>query len=86
MTRHTFLINHLHKATCPKPIINVIGTKSDLVEQRTVTSDEGLHLAQSLNARYYEISSIYSHYDKVAKIFKESADLLKFNLVKVPQY
>ena len=81
ITRLTFLINLLHKSSSPKPLIIVIATKSDLEHQRTISTEEGRRLAESLNARYYEVSSLENHH--VTRVFQESADMLKYNLLKV---
>ena len=64
-------------------MIIIIGTKSDLEHNRSVTTDEGRDLAHQLNARYYEISTQSQDHDEIVRIFKESADLLRVNLTRV---
>ena len=83
LTRLTFLINLLHKTALPKPLIIIIATKSDLERHRSISTDEARDLAHALNARYYEVSSKSQSHADIARIFKESADLLKLNLIRV---
>ena len=82
ISRLAFLINFLHKCSAAKPIVTLVGTKTDLVEQRTVTSLEGRRLAESLGARFYEVSS-REGYKKIEDAFRESADLSRFSLIQV---
>ena len=82
ITRLAFLINLLHKSTSTKPILTLIGTKIDLQQQRMVSELEGRQLAESIGAKFYEVSASES-YEKVKRIFREAGDIYKFNLVKV---
>jgi len=87
ITRLAFLVNLLHKSTCPEPTLTIIGTKIDLQQQKMVSELEGRQLAESIGARFYEVSASQC-YEKVERIFRESADLYKFNLLQVrfPEY
>ncbi|CAG5103978.1 Oidioi.mRNA.OKI2018_I69.chr1.g1027.t1.cds [Oikopleura dioica] len=83
VSRLAMTIRLLHKNTHPKPILVLIGTKVDLEPQRIVSELEGKKLAESLNARFYEVSS-KDDYNEVARIFRESANVCRLNMVKTP--
>ena len=85
VSRLAMTIRLLHKNTHPKPILVLIGTKVDLEPQRIVSELEGKKLAESLNARFYEVSS-RDDYNEVARIFRESANVCRLNMVKVRSY
>jgi len=82
ITRLAFLINFLHKASSPKPIVTLVATKIDLEEQRIVTELEGRRLAESIGAKFHEVSASES-YIGIERIFRQAADLSRFSLVKV---
>ena len=82
ITRLAFLISFLHKNSSPKPILTLIGTKIDLEDQRLVSELEGKKLAESIGARFAEVSAAETHLD-IERIFRESADSSRFSFIKV---
>ena len=48
-------------------VIFLIGNKLDLESERTVSFDEGLNLAEKINATYFEVSARTK--ENIAKIF-----------------
>ena len=64
------------------PPVIVVGNKSDLVEERKVTQEEGQELANSCNSSYMETSAKdnhniqeVSHCNVVAKMWKKISDM-----------
>jgi len=55
------------------PHMILIGNKTDLVETRSVTKEQGAQLAAKLNAKYYEVSAKADH-DGIVKMFQEIAE------------
>lgn len=83
ITRLAFLISFLHKCSSPKPIVTLVATKIDLEDTRMISEVEGRKLAESIGARFHEVSASES-YVEIERIFRESADLSRFSLVKTP--
>lgn len=82
-TRLAFQIHLFHRNSSPKPVVALIATKTDLPEEhRVIFEKEGRSLAESIGARYHEVSTSESYAD-VERIFRESADLSRFSMVKV---
>ena len=70
----------------------LVGSKCDLEEDRKVSYDEGLKLAQEYNIMFYETSAkedinISSLFKDIAKCWKEKADksLILANWYKSPK-
>ncbi|EAY11551.1 small GTP-binding protein, putative [Trichomonas vaginalis G3] len=55
------------------PHIVLIGNKTDLVDSRTVTYEQGQELAHRLNARFYEVSAKADH-ESIVKMFQDIAE------------
>lgn len=85
ITRLAFLISFLHKCSSPKPIVTLVATKIDLEDTRMISEVEGRKLAESIGARFHEVSASES-YVEIERIFRESADLSRFSLVKVIRF
>ena len=55
------------------PHIVLIGNKTDLVDSRTVTTEEGRDLANKLKAKFYEVSAKTDH-DGIVNMFQDIAN------------
>lgn len=55
------------------PHIVLIGNKTDLVDSRIVTTEQGQELAHRLHARFYEVSAKADH-DSILRMFQDIAD------------
>jgi small GTP-binding protein len=49
--------DEMKQQTDEMPVLFVVGNKSDLVDERTVTTDQGESLSKQLNAFYFEVSA-----------------------------
>jgi small GTP-binding protein len=49
--------DEMKEQTDEMPVLFVVGNKADLVDERTVTTDQGDSLAKTLNALYFEVSA-----------------------------
>ena len=55
------------------PHIVLIGNKTDLIDSRTVSTEEGKALASKLKAKFYEVSAKSDH-EGIVQMFQEIAD------------
>ncbi|OHS94741.1 Ras-related protein Rab-4B [Tritrichomonas foetus] len=76
-------LNDIHALCDPNAVVTLIGNKSDLTEQRTITSSEAESFAQLHQLTYFETSALGG--DNIQEAFhRTAASILRKNLQASP--
>ena len=72
-------IKRIEKNEMNKLPIVLVGNKCDLVNNRTISEQQGNDLAKAIGGKYYETSALNDHNGNVKVVFKECAKMILDN-------
>ncbi len=81
MTSHTHRFEEIHKLASENTPIVLVGNKSDLVESRVITREQGVELAQSLGVEEYYFETSVKDNVNVSDTIEKLTELMYNNAV-----